>query len=374
MVTISIIVVFFRGRGLSMADVMILQAVFAAVVVIVEVPSGYFSDVVGRRRTMIIGACCIVMGWFCYLFVASLASFIVAEVILALGISFVSGTDAAILYDTMLELDNAHESIRAEGRRLSVGNFSEAAASVVGGALAGISVMLPFYVQAGVALLLIPLAAMLVEPTVHGQHHRPTSIRDILHVVRDVVVHNRELRWIIITSSLLGSATLTMVWLVQPWWGAAGIPLEWFGVLWAVLNAVVGISAIRAHSVERRFGALVPIGFLAASVVLGYVVLGLWQTVLTLPLMAVFYVTRGISNPIFNTEINERVSSDRRATVLSVRQLGVRAVFVVAGPLVGWCMDTRDLATAMVVTAVVFGAALIVAVWRWKCAVRVSVA
>gem|GEM_PF-3231734 len=34
---------------------------------------------------------------------------------------------------------------------------------------------------------------------------------DVLRIVRDVVVHDGTLRWILITSSVLGSSTLTMV-------------------------------------------------------------------------------------------------------------------------------------------------------------------
>jgi len=82
MVAISIIVVFFQYRGFGLADVMILQAVFAAVMVLVEMPSGYFSNVVGRRRTMIIGSIFIALGWWCYPWATTFAAFLGAETLL----------------------------------------------------------------------------------------------------------------------------------------------------------------------------------------------------------------------------------------------------------------------------------------------------
>ncbi|RME62044.1 MAG: MFS transporter, partial [Candidatus Dadabacteria bacterium] len=51
-----VIVLFFKENGLSMKDVFILQALFSVAVVIFEIPSGYFSDVVGRRTTLIVGS------------------------------------------------------------------------------------------------------------------------------------------------------------------------------------------------------------------------------------------------------------------------------------------------------------------------------
>ncbi|CAN5530176.1 MFS transporter [soil metagenome] len=368
MVTISIIVVFFQHRGFGLADVMILQAVFAAVMVLVEVPSGYFSDVVGRRRTMIIGSIFIALGWWCYPWATTFAEFLGAETLLAIGISFVSGTDSAMLYDTMLELDTAHHSVKAEGSRLSAGNFSEAVASVVGGALAGISLLLPFYVQACIAALLLPCAYLLVEPSVHESQSRVASMIDVLRIVRDVVVHDRTLRWILITSSVLGSSTLTMVWFIQPWWQASGVPIALFGVLWAACNAIVGVAAMRAHTIEHRVGMMTTITILSISVVLGLLALGLWQSVFLLPVVAVFYITRGTTNPIFTSAINERVTSDRRATVLSVRQLGVRAMFMVVGPVVGMIGDARGLASALLVTSAIFALALTIALSRWRAA------
>jgi len=366
MVTISIIVVFFQHRGLGLADVMVLQAVFAAVVVLVEIPSGYFSDVVGRRRTMIIGSIFIILGWWCFPWATSMAPLIGAEVLLAIGISFVSGTDSAMLYDTMLELNTEHQSVAAEGNRLSAGNFSEAVASIAGGALAGVSLLLPFYVQAGIAMLLLPLAILLVEPAVHEVHNRAASLLDVVRVVRDVTVHDRTLRWILISSSVLGSSTLTMVWFVQPWWQASGIPIAWFGVLWAACNALVGVAAMRAHTIEQRYGSTAIITALGVGVVVALTVLGLWQSLFALPIMAEFYIARGTSTPIFTTAINARVPSGRRATVLSVRQLGVRAIFVVVGPAVGMISDQHGLSAALLATAAVFATALVVALWRWR--------
>jgi len=55
MVILAVIVPFFKSRGLGMEDVFFVQAFFSLMLVILEVPSGYFSDLLGRRRTLIIG-------------------------------------------------------------------------------------------------------------------------------------------------------------------------------------------------------------------------------------------------------------------------------------------------------------------------------
>ena len=55
LVIIPVIVPFFESKGLSLAEVYYLQAIFAFVVVVFEVPSGYFADVFGRKNALVVG-------------------------------------------------------------------------------------------------------------------------------------------------------------------------------------------------------------------------------------------------------------------------------------------------------------------------------
>ena len=49
------IVLFFQENGLSLREVLILQSVFSIGMIIFEIPSGYFSDVLGRKNSLVIG-------------------------------------------------------------------------------------------------------------------------------------------------------------------------------------------------------------------------------------------------------------------------------------------------------------------------------
>ena len=52
-----IVVPFYESNGLSMKDIMILQAVYSIAIVVLEIPSGYLADVIGRRKTLIHRGC-----------------------------------------------------------------------------------------------------------------------------------------------------------------------------------------------------------------------------------------------------------------------------------------------------------------------------
>ncbi len=209
LVMIPILVLFFQAKGLSMTDIMLIQAIFSAVMVIAEVPSGYFSDMLGRRRTMIIGTLCSTVGFGIYGIAQNTTHFIIAEIILAVGISFISGTDSAMLFDSLAETHQEAQSLQKEGQQLSVGNFSESLASIAGGFLAMISLDLPLFVQVFFTALSVPVAWLLVEPKRHIAGTSHTTMRGILMIVRETFLH-KQLRALLLLSGIISAGTLTI--------------------------------------------------------------------------------------------------------------------------------------------------------------------
>ncbi|MBP7094397.1 MAG: MFS transporter [Candidatus Kapabacteria bacterium] len=348
--TIPVLVVYYRHHGLSMQDVMLLQAIFAVTMVVIEVPSGYFSDVLGRRKTMIIGTILALCGWACYVVAASFSEFLIAEAFLGVGMSFMSGTDSAMLYDSLLELGHTEQSLKEEGAQMSYANFSEAGASVIGGALAAVSLHLPFYVQAVWMLVPIVASVMLIEPSLHRRAGHKAGWQEMKEILSRVFLHDTHIRSLIITSSVLSATTLTMVWLIQPYWTYVGIPVALFGVLWASGNALVGVVSIRAHIVADRISTNSMLAILIVAVSLSCIIAGLWPSMITAGLLAVMYISRGLLNPIVNNDLNKRVTSGQRATVLSLRQLGMRFIFLIMAPFIGYMGDLTSIPTAVVIT------------------------
>ncbi|MEA3378974.1 MAG: MFS transporter [Nanoarchaeota archaeon] len=102
MLIMPIIVLFFQENGLSIKEVLLLQSFFSIGIILFEIPSGYFSDVIGRKTTIIFGCILEFIGFSVYSFSYGFIGFLIAELILGLGSSFLSGTDSAIIYDGLI--------------------------------------------------------------------------------------------------------------------------------------------------------------------------------------------------------------------------------------------------------------------------------
>jgi MFS family permease len=347
------VVPFYHSNGLDMHQIMVLQAIYSVSIIALEIPSGYFADVIGRRRTLIIGVIMGAIGMGLYSISYGFMGFLIAELVLGFGQSFISGADSALLYDSLLDNNKDKDYIKYEGRMVSVGNVAEAAAGIAGGLLALISLRTNYYVQTGVALLAVPAAIMLMEP---GKHKRlgVFNFRTILDVVADSLFINKELRTNIFLSAIIGSATLTMAWFAQPYFEFVELPLSLFGIMWTLLNLTVGFAAMLAYRVERKLGASLTVLLLAIMIPAGYLALGHFSSIWAISILFFFYIVRGVATPVLKDYIHRLTTSEVRATVLSVRNFIIRICFVLVGPAMGYLTDQTSLQTALTFGGIVF--------------------
>ncbi len=348
-----IIVLFFQDNGLSMTEIFWLKSVYSIAIVAIEIPSGYFADVLGRKKTLIIGSLLTALGFSFYSFSFGFWQFLVAELVLGIGQSFISGADSAMLYDSLKNENRESEYIKYEGRVISVGNFSEAAAGIFGGLLALISLRTPFIAQVFVALISIPAALTLYEPE-YSIKNRKKGFSDIFKVLKYSLIDHSRLRNFILFSSLIGSATLIFAWLIQPLLIEINLPLALFGVVWTVLNLTAGTSSFFAHKIESLFSEKQATGFIFISISLGFILTGLTINYFALILIFVIYIIRGIATPVLKDYVHSLINSDIRATVLSLRDMFIRIFFAMLGPLLGWTIDKFSLKTGFFSAGIIF--------------------
>lgn len=346
-----IVVLFYKENGLSQHEIFLLKSIYSVVLVSLDIPTGYLADAWGRRNCLLTGCVIAFGGYVFYACSATFWAFMAAEVLLGLGQSLVSGADSALLYDTILHRGREKDYLKYEGKVTMVGNFSEALAGIIGGLLAAHSLRWPFYGQIAVAFIGIPAALVLKELNVCKHISHP--FRNIRRILGYSLVENRSLRYDILFSGIIGAATLTMAWFVQPVLIEIGLPTAWFGVVWTVLNLTVGVSALCSDRLNRVLGEHRTYTLILLAIAGGYVAVSLSLTYFSLFLFFLFYIVRGFATPLLKGYINRQTFSDMRATVLSIRNFIIRLIFAALAPFIGWLCDACSLAIALQVTAAV---------------------
>jgi len=353
MLIMPVIVLFYKENGLQMFDVFLLQGIYSVAIVLLEIPSGYLADKWGRKNTMIIGAFLGTFGFIIYSLSFGFWGFLIAEIVLGVGQSFISGSDSALLYDSLKHQEKQSDYMKLEGRVLSVGNFAETIAAIVGGLLASISLRTPFYAQIFVAFMAIPASFMLVEPN-RRKMSGNQNIKNILKIVKKSLLTDYKLKWTIFMSAIIGISTLTMAWFVQPFLKDLKFDVFYISLIWAALNLTVGVVTLFAFKVENFIKQKNTLLLIVAGIFLGYFFTAYNYGKISIIFLFMFYAVRGIATPVLKDYINRITTSDIRATVLSVRNFVIRVGFAIVGPALGWFTDVYTLKISLFISGAIF--------------------
>ncbi len=355
MLAMPIIVLFFQENNLTLTEIMLLQSIYSFSVALFEIPSGYIADIFGRKKTITLSTILTFIGYLLFSYYNGFYEFAFAEILLGIGASLMSGSDSAMLYDTLIETGNKKNYTKIEGKNYAIGNFSEAIAGILGGLLATISIFLPIYVQTFILFFSIPIALSLIEPKININDKLEKSFYTILKIVKFTMIENVKLRWLIIYSSTMGVATLSMAWFAQPFFENVNIPLAYFGILWAFLNLSAGITSFNSHYIYKSYKINKILLYLSLSMLILFTLLSLNQSIYGIIFIFFIYLLRGVATPILRNEININTESKKRATVLSIRSFIIRISFAIFAPILGYIAEHYTLSTTFLTLSILIG-------------------
>ncbi|MEM1100772.1 MAG: MFS transporter [Pseudomonadota bacterium] len=149
---------------LSAGEAILLYAVYELATTACEVPSGYASDRLGRRATLVIGAALGLAGGVLLALGGDFAIFAAGNALLGAGMAFASGTDSAILFESLRAVGREGEVEAQELRGWRAGFAGLAASAVLGGALSLLAFPLAFWATAAGFLGSLGIALAMVEP------------------------------------------------------------------------------------------------------------------------------------------------------------------------------------------------------------------
>ncbi len=355
-------VVFYQHQlGLSFQQFLMVEAVFAATVVLMEVPSGWLADMWKRTYTLALSGAVTTLGFVTLGFADNIWLAILAEIIIGIGVSFSSGTISALLYDTVLESGEDEQYRKYEGKRHGYGFYSIGISCAIGGFLYEMNPFLPLIFSAATYAMCVPIALMMSEPARHKQVMKKNPFHDIGNVMHYALHKNREIAALIFFVAILYGSTQAGMWTQQPYFMELGIAERWFGVIISVGFLIGGLGSQLGHFLEKFMRPVKILVMLWALAIICWALSGAFLWYHALALLCISNIAWGIGFPVMQDAINRRVDSSRRATILSVASLMMRVVFIPVGFALGWISDLYGLQVGLLALA---GFVLIANVWN----------
>lgn len=320
------LILFLLDRGLSFTAISVAASAMALTTVVLEVPSGYLGDRLGRRRTILLAKVTTAVGASLWFFVDSLAAVVVVQTLNGAGIALKSGSDSAWVYEVLEETDRAFTDVRARAQSLSQWTYG----------LTGILGAVVYLTVPWVAFLLAAvgawLAAVLVWTFPRDASYREedeTNLSPAEAVSATVSFLRQEAtRSLVLIATVYAGVMYTGSQFIQPL-VAGAIPgrqltaaaldlpeVVFLAVLYAVLAAVSAVVVDQAGWLEERFGT-------ARAVVGAYLIgaagmlLPAIHPVFVVPAVLAFRTIPSVAAPIRNSYLHDHADAAGRATEMS---------------------------------------------------------
>ena len=165
----SIWVLYLAYCGMHLAQIGLLEGIYHATSIVCEIPSGAAADLLGRKRCMILSNICIAVSCVIMLFSKSFGCFAVSFVVQALGNNLNSGSEEALVYDSMKCLGQEEHYMGVYGRLNVLIEVAQGLATVAGGALAEFSYFWCYAACVVIAVLALLPVLWMAEPTQCGE-------------------------------------------------------------------------------------------------------------------------------------------------------------------------------------------------------------
>jgi MFS family permease len=337
--TISIFVLFLLANNLSMTKVMILEAIFIVTVLVLEVPSGVFADIFGRKKSLLIAMFCASLSFLVFGIGAGFYAFLVAQVILAVNFAFTSGADSALLYDSLKVLKREKEYPKFYGRANFLSLITWAISALVSGFLAiHLGYRGLFFLTTILFALGFFVTLFFAEPPISQKLIQKKYLLHLMGAIKFSYKH-KIIRNIILYIAIFGSVGNLTWFLIQPFYQQSNLPGYIVGFAVFLLYMSKGVGSLTAEKFIRKIkeGKLLLLTLFVASLCF----LGMFfvSKLISLFLITIMSFASGLRDVTVNKEVNKYTDSYRRATVISIMNVPKGLIYALLAPIIGYFTD-----------------------------------
>ncbi|WP_421385197.1 MFS transporter [Bacillus salacetis] len=318
-----VLTLFYLGRGLEPLHILWLQLFWSGAVLLGEVPGGVVADRFGPKVSFFIGVIIKIGSLILLIFAYDPWMFFLFSALNGFSVTFFSGADEALVYESLKEDNEHHQMDRAMGKIQSAGFVSMILAVLFGAYFASDlkDEQFVFLIILGLAFHVVELLLIffLRSPSHYGDYRdNPfTQVASGIKAIRKA------------PTLLLLFVNFTLVFIPadsvyeafnQPIFKEAGIPVVMIGILYA-LAAVGGFFISQSVGwFTSRYSRVLLMNLTGGLAALALFLSAVLRESLWIVLGAFFVLRLGqaMRGPIYSQLKNDLIPSDIRATTLSL--------------------------------------------------------
>ena len=362
-----VVVLFFMQRGLTLFQVLLLEAAQVCVTLLLNVPLGIAADRYGRKRIIFSGSLIYTLAYYLMMIAYSFAGFLASFLIFGIAMAFLSSTMESLIYEDLKMKGVEGAMKRAMGH---FGFFTILASVIsppVGSWIARDMKPETFNLLILSSLISTVIAAVITltvkeVPVMRGVHENPFRImRYGLRLLR----RDRSLRRVVLLNIFTNPFYVIIMYLFQPYFIASGNRVASFGIIFSIAFSCAALSQRYAWKVEQVLGVRTA-GFLMTFMPGAiYTAMAFVSHRIASPVLFVLlWLFMGLREPLFSQYINMHIQSDIRTAMLSFISFLATLYLIVARIFIGSITDRGHGLSFVIMGALIMGSSLIFMIRR----------
>ena len=151
MLIVPVIVLVYTQKGVTVGDFFLIQGMFRLAAFLFEIPSGYMSDCLSRKRVMISGAVFALAGYVTIAAAYGFWALVLGEALLGIASALFSGTLEAYTYDLLKRNKTQKQFLKEFGSIQTWSGIASFVAMILGGILYGYIGMNLLWIESAIA-------------------------------------------------------------------------------------------------------------------------------------------------------------------------------------------------------------------------------
>ncbi len=326
------------ARGLSLVQISLIESIMIFTIFLMEVPTGILADRLGRKWSIAASTFLLMCAEFIFIFARSFEWYIFIALLTGTGFAFASGAMEALVYDSLPSEGREDAMKRAMGRLNSYSQVAFVIAPILGGLIIGDASVENFIPAIALTVLALFIGLLvcftLREPVASSGEGRPGSIA-LLRSGVSLLAMNQRLRRLALLVVFTSPFTATLVTTLAPPYLVQNAASPFVTGLTLSLGSLLAVLAQRyAWKLEAWLGRMRAVALLILLPGLLYWLLAAaGGPIATALLVIIMYGSNDMKAPLFSAYQNALISSENRATVLSLINMFVSLFLAVGAPV-----------------------------------------
>ena len=221
-------------RNVDAGTVILIESIFWYLQTFLQVPGALIVEKLGNKRSTVLGSCLWIVAILMYLIPGPIAIIFVAEVLRAIGLGLKGIVDMPLLASA-----TGKDYPKVEGNAVFLYFIIDTVCSAASGFLFKVNAYLPMLVTLGICITSLILALKVKDVALkETKVKQKNSIKDFKLIFKNRFSLSLFAYAFCMCGILSLPATFNKVYMQD-----IGIPVEWFGIILAILSLINGLSA-----------------------------------------------------------------------------------------------------------------------------------